>query len=754
MTANLSDGERARRYLASIPAAGEGGRNQALNRAGYSIREHFPGLSLGEFEALLEAFAARMSPPLVGEEVAKTIRSAWGGAESKGTVGAKARPLIAPAGGLRHGAHRTPSPAAPAPQAPAAAPSRPAPAPTPPAKIDTAAAPPMPEPMADPTRAFLSAMFQPEEGVRIARARINDAGREVPDGEGAVQSCREWLAKLDKYGGKANALFSSDGPGLFVSVNPMKLGGSRDSDVTDFRHALLEFDEISLPEQWAILAGSRIPLAVVTYSGGKSLHGIVRVNARDRREFDERVKALYAHFAAYLPDEACRNPSRFSRLPGARRFDKRQELLAVGLGAAGWSEWAAEVQSAGIGTTVRIEDLEKFDPENDPNRLLGARWLCKGGSALLVGPSGVGKSSLTMQFACLLATGAPFFGIPVVRPLKVLVVQAENDEGDLAEMLAGVREGLNLDAEFGDESAIATLKRNLVFVRDTTHTGARFVEAAHRLIERHKPDIVFLDPLLSFVGGDISKQEVCSAFLREGLNPIAEATGCCWVCVHHTGKPPSDKTARAGWQSSDWAYSGIGSSELTNWARAALTLRQTGPGVFQLMLAKRGNRARATHPDGEPTTVIWLRHSTTGGIFWEQCQPPAGEEGEDATGAPIGAVTHAAPQEAGGGAGRGAGGSPRGKGKPGRPSTAEHTLATVDFREWVKTLPAEGLSRRAAAESLVDFLGGKGLDMGAESIRKEGGLLSLLLARGKVGKSGGNFTPPKTAEKGGDVEPF
>lgn len=753
MTANLSDNERARRYLASIPSAGEGGRNQALNRAGYSIREHFPGLSLGEFEALLEAFAARMSPPLVGEEVAKTIRSAWAGAEAKGTVGGKARPLAAPAGGLRHGPHRIPSPAAPKPQAPAATPSRPpgevAPAP----KIDTAAAPAMPEPMPDPTRAFLAAMFKPEEGVRIARARINDQGREVPDGEGVVQSCREWLAKLDKYAGKANALFSSDGPGLFVSVNPMKLGGARDADVTDFRHALLEFDEISIPEQWAILAGSRIPLAAVTYSGGKSLHGLVRVNARDRREFDERVRTLYAHFAAYLPDEACRNPSRFSRLPGARRFDKRQELLAVGIGAAGWSEWHAEAQADGIGTTVRIEDLEKFDPENDPNRLLGARWLCRGGSALLVGPSGVGKSSLTMQVACLLATGSPIFGIPVVRPLKVLVVQAENDEGDLAEMLAGVRDGLNL-GEFADDAEVALLKRNLVFVRDTTHTGARFVDAAHRLIERHKPDIVFLDPLLSFVGGDISKQEVCSAFLREGLNPIAEATGVCWICVHHTGKPPNDKkTANAGWQSSDWAYSGIGSSELTNWARAALTLRQTGPGVFQLMLAKRGNRARATHPDGEPTTVIWLRHSTTGGIFWEQCQPPAGEEGEDATGAPVGAVTQ--PQAGGGGgAGRGAGGSPRSKGKPGRPSAAEHALATVDFGEWVNTLPDEGLSRRAAADSLADFLGTRQIDVGAESIRKEGGLLSLLLSRGKIGKAGGNFTRPEGWGKMGKNEPF
>jgi hypothetical protein len=65
------------------------------------------------------------------------------------------------------------------------------------------------------------------------------------------------------------------------------------------------------------------------------------------------------------------------------------------------------------------------------------------------------------------------------------------------------------------------------------------------------------------------------------------------------------------------------------------------------MLAKRGSRAGAKHPDGEPTTVLWLRHATDGSICWEQCQPPEGEN-EDETGAPIGAGS--APAAGGGGA--------------------------------------------------------------------------------------------------------
>ena len=46
-----------------------------------------------------------------------------------------------------------------------------------------------------------------------------------------------------------------------------------------------------------------------------------------------------------------------------------------------------------------LESLETFDRNNDPNAVLGRRWLCRGGSLLMVGQSGTGKSSLMMQGA-------------------------------------------------------------------------------------------------------------------------------------------------------------------------------------------------------------------------------------------------------------------------------------------------------------------------------------------------------------------
>jgi hypothetical protein len=102
------------------------------------------------------------------------------------------------------------------------------------------------------------------------------------------------------------------------------------------------------------------------------------------------------------------------------------------------------------GSLVRLPDVKALGalqrplPGARPNELIKNRFLCRGGSLLLVGPTGVGKSSLSMQAAVRWAAGQPCFGLVPAGPLRVLIVQAENDEGDMAEMRDGVIAGLGL----------------------------------------------------------------------------------------------------------------------------------------------------------------------------------------------------------------------------------------------------------------------------------------------------------------------
>ena len=213
--------------------------------------------------------------------------------------------------------------------------------------------------------------------------------------------------------------------------------GSKDEHVTKYRHVLVEFDHIpSLEEQWNLINEAKLPCTAVISSGNKSLHAWVKVDAKDLAEYEQRRKLLFDHLADYVdPNNA--NPSRLSRLPNAMRFDSRQELYALNIGAKSWQAFEAEIQAEAIGDRILLSELAEFDAENDPDNILGNRWLCKGGSCLFVGQSGIGKSSLCMQMSMNWALGRTTFGIRPERPLKSLIVQAENDRGDVAEMFQG-----------------------------------------------------------------------------------------------------------------------------------------------------------------------------------------------------------------------------------------------------------------------------------------------------------------------------
>lgn len=576
----------------------------------------------------------------------------------------------------------------------------------------------LPEPIEDETRYLLRTAFKPKEGVRIAPARLNEEGREVPDSGGICLTAEEWIKKLDKHKGNPNGIFrSSEGAGLYVGINPYKEGCTKDADVTELRHALIEFDEgLSPHEQYSLYLKSNLPCSAIIYSGGKSVHAWVLVDAQDRKEYDERVKSLYDYFSALklTVDNKNKNPGRLSRLPGCKRFDRRQELLAGRVGAANFGAWLADRELEGLGRSVTPQELLEFDYRTDPSTAVGQRYLCRGGSLVLVGPSGVGKSSLLMQMLVSLAVGRPFWGIRG-EPGKVLLIQAENDKGDMAEMLQGVTAGMALN-EFDAPGDLEILKTNMVFQHDCVHTGFEFICTIQKLIERHKPKYVAIDPLLSFMGADISKQEECSKFLRNWLNPISESTGVIWLIAHHTGKPPAAK-AREGWTSTDHSYVGLGSSELVNWARAMMVLEPVGDGLFKLRLSKRGSRAGAKHPNDNPTTEIYLRHAQHG-IHWDQVLPPAEQPTKDAN-------------------------------KRGRHSKVER-LMTVDLSAFIASLAAESLGKIEAADRLVEFAARRHLDVSRSTACNA---LERLVEARQLAKKGGFYKPGDVAFRPAPTQP-
>ena len=269
-----------------------------------------------------------------------------------------------------------------------------------------------------------------------------------------------------------------------------------------------------------------------------------------------------------------------------------------------------------------IDDLMKFDRKADPTNVLGNRWLCRGGSLVMAGQAGTGKSALMMQAAINWTLGQDFFGIKTNDGMKMrtLVIQAENDAGDVAESMQDQIKGLGL-SEFQKDD----LKDRMFIYRESVATGKEFGDVLRKLVIQHQATICYVDPLMAFVGADISETAEAAKFLRHIIQPILNETGVIIVFMHHTGKPKSSKD-KEGQTMADLAYQLFGSSEVTNWAReiACLQRCQGDEQIYRLGLTKRRSRAGMT--DGvspAPVGEIYIRHSPKRGeIRWVRSQPP------------------------------------------------------------------------------------------------------------------------------------
>lgn len=259
-----------------------------------------------------------------------------------------------------------------------------------------------------------------------------------------------------------------------------------------------------------------------------------------------------------------------------------------------------------------IGQLELPPAHDDPNELLRFRYLCRGGGGLLVASTGIGKSTLSLQGALCWSIGRDLFGIVPARPLRSLIIQAENDYGDLAEMREGIMTGLGFTDR---ERALAGA--SVLVANEDARSGEEFcAEVIAPLLAEHQPDILWIDPALSYLGGEANLQRDVGKFLRNGINPLVHKHGCGVIVIHHTNKPPSG-SEKPDWQAGDYAYLGSGSAEWANWPRFVLALRSIGSHeVFELRAGKRGSRLGWRGDDGERIYSKLIAHAKQDGFCW------------------------------------------------------------------------------------------------------------------------------------------
>jgi len=295
--------------------------------------------------------------------------------------------------------------------------------------------------------------------------------------------------------------------------------------------------------------------------------------------------------------------------------------LALNRAVADISEVAMEADSDPEKCCTAFEILTK--PEKPESVLLGNRLLTRGNAMVISASTGIGKSTLGAQAAVAMTSHRTFCGIKTGGELSVLYVQAENDDLDLKEMLAGVC----AEQRFSEAEQKEVLQRIIIY-NENAVSGMDFLALLRRLCREHKPDVILIDPLNSYVGDDLREQTAVARFCRNGLGAILREHNCGLIVLHHTNKPRAgDKPADRA-EGYDLAYNYSGGADLANWARAMITLQSIGGDVFKFTITKRWKRAGMPDNYGRPNArVAYLKHSKDR-LCWKLATPDEIEQAE------------------------------------------------------------------------------------------------------------------------------
>lgn len=108
-----------------------------------------------------------------------------------------------------------------------------------------------------------------------------------------------------------------------------------DANVVAYRNILVEMDSIPVEDQEEFITKAGLPYSTSVFSGGKSIHYIISLEApvSDERVYRRLVERVHnALGGKSVVDVSCKNPSRLSRFPNGKRLDKDgviQTLLSV-----------------------------------------------------------------------------------------------------------------------------------------------------------------------------------------------------------------------------------------------------------------------------------------------------------------------------------------------------------------------------------------------------------------------------------------
>ncbi len=377
---------------------------------------------------------------------------------------------------------------------------------------------------------FIRALFEPSDNISIV-VKGGNGGKPANRGD-------TWTPEELADPNKTVAWTPTSRYGAWVRVNPLKKDGATDADVARFGHCLVESDDLPIDDQYRLLLASQLPVATLVHSGGKSIHALVKVGAKDAEEYATRVATVYAFLesAGYTVDKANRNPSRLSRLPGVMRGDNPQYLLHTDVGMptyAAWLAWAQVTEEEpepddGLPQFEYVHEAMQNPPPLSEEMIHGI--LRRGHKGMLAGPSKSGKSFALLALAGAVSSGGKWFGHQCKQG-NVLYVNLEIDRASLLDRLAKLGGHVKID---GTRIVVWNLRGVL---KPEDPLGS-MKEGLKRRIAAMKvpPDMIIFDPIYKIQNGDENAARDINLFLGHLDQIIAHSNAPCIFYAHHFAK--------------------------------------------------------------------------------------------------------------------------------------------------------------------------------------------------------------------------
>lgn len=380
---------------------------------------------------------------------------------------------------------------------------------------------------------YLTTLFNNDDHVGYCvKSRELENGKMIPyDSGNYSRTCGQLLEELHKtkdigatfgdYNAKA---------GAWIRFNPLDGTGVKDKNVLEYRYALIESDNMDIGVQSALLRKLELPIAVMMYSGNKSIHAIVRVDALNEIQYKKRVDYLYGICKknGFDLDKANKNPSRLSRFPGFERNGNYQFIIDTNIGKVSWEEWEEYIEdiSDNLPEFENLETLLQNPPQLADELIEGV--LRTGHKMLISGASKTSKSFMLIELAYAIAEGMNWMG-KHCKQGKVLYVNLEVDRASCINRISEVYKA------FGMNVGNHANNIDIWNLRGHATTMERLAPKLIRRCEKQGYIAVIIDPIYKVMNGDENKAGDMAAFCNQ-FDTIANALNCSVIYCHHFSK--------------------------------------------------------------------------------------------------------------------------------------------------------------------------------------------------------------------------